>query len=63
MRYVNVETGEEVKEGDWLRDFRGDDWTFISVSSRGKIYVKPAEGRGIRREFNPGVFRGYELRE
>jgi hypothetical protein len=45
--------GTIIKEGDTVRSFRGDTWTFISLSNRGKVFVKDAN---LSREFFPQVF-------
>lgn len=65
-KLVNTETGEVVKEGDSLVDLRGETWRFITLTrQQRKVHVKvPGSfGTGGKREFNPQVFPGYEIRE
>jgi hypothetical protein len=56
------ETGEEVKEGDTILDFRNEEWAFINLT-RGGTRVQAKQGKGMAREFFPGVFPACELRE
>lgn len=50
------ENGDKVNEGDAIYDHRGQAWTFISVTSHGKIYARH-QGDGHAREFFKQVFQ------
>lgn len=64
MRFVNSKTGQEVKEGDELVDFRGEKWLYISLTRQDtRVYVKPADGGTFNREYYPSVFPGYKVEE
>lgn len=53
--YVAIVDGKELKEGDKVKDFRGDEVTFLSVTRQGaRVYVN--DGR-MKREFFPSVIR------
>ena len=57
--------GEPIKEGAPLKDFRGDEWTFITVYSHGKVYVKTTDIKSKIpfREFFVTVFPGLKVEE
>jgi hypothetical protein len=61
---VNTETGNPVKEGETLKDFRGETWEYVTITSRRKISVKKPDSSNSYsgREFNSQVFPGYEIR-
>lgn len=54
--YAYREDGTTVKENEVIRDFRGEDWIFLGVTSRSKVYA----AKGTRKqEFFPQVFQLY----
>lgn len=59
-RLINEETGAEIKVGDRVFS-ETKEYTLLSFtaphkpSSTGRIYVEPANGEGMRREFFPSV--------
>ena len=54
MRNAVDKDGKRVKEGDTVVDFRGRDWTFISVGTGNRVNVKDKDS--LTREFFPSVF-------
>lgn len=60
-KLVNEETGAEIQIGDKVVCFRGEEYILQSFrephkpSSTGRVYVKPANGEGMSREFFPSV--------
>lgn len=60
MVRVTTVDGTEIHEGDLVRDFRGEPWTFVGVDRlpdegrSGKVVVSNGHGH---REFYDGVFK------
>lgn len=60
LKAYNEQTGEEVKRGDTITDFKGDKAVFLNatreriVGKSGKVYVELPDG--FRREFYDKVF-------
>lgn len=59
-KLINEETGVEIKRGDLIKSFRGEDYILTGFkephkpSSTGRVYVTPVSG-GLAREFFPSV--------
>lgn len=55
-------TGEEIKPGDVILDFRGDKWRYIGITrlptgaSTGRVYVEDFNFANMKSEFYPSVF-------
>lgn len=61
MRLVFKATNKEVRRGDVIADFRGDEWRFLSLTRSGtRVY---AERGGVEREFFKSVFPGVEAQD
>jgi hypothetical protein len=60
-KLINEETGLEIQVGDKVTSSGGDEYILQSFkephkpSSTGRVYVKPANGEGMSREFFPSV--------
>jgi hypothetical protein len=60
-KLINEETGAEIQVGDKVTSSGGDEYILQSFkephkpSSTGRVYVKPASGEGMSREFFPSV--------
>jgi hypothetical protein len=60
-KLINEETGLEIQVGDKVTSSGGDEYILQSFkephkpSSTGRVYVKPASGEGMSREFFPSV--------
>lgn len=60
-KLINEQTGIEIKVGDKVVSFRGEEYILQSFrephkpSSTGRVCVKPANGEGMSREFFPSV--------
>lgn len=55
-------TGDEINQGQVIKDFRGDAWRFIGITrvpngaSTGRVYVEGMGERTYKSEFFPSVF-------
>lgn len=62
MRLIKETTGEEVKTGEVVHDFRGKaailtDWALPKhEGSTGRVYVKEMNERGLTGEYYPSVY-------
>lgn len=62
MRLVRESTGEEVKTGEVVHDFRGKaailtSWALPkSPASTGRVYIKEMNERGLTGEYYPSVY-------
>ena len=60
-KLINEETGKEIQIGELVTCFRGNEYILVSFtephkpSSTGRVYVAPAHGEGMRREYFPSV--------
>lgn len=51
--------GKEVKRGDTIKDFRGEEWTYIGIEQKpspGKSGKVKVERNGVQQVYYPGVF-------
>ena len=61
MRLIKESTGETIKTGDIVQDFRGHRWMLEGgrephkPSSSGFVWLRSIDGRGTSREFYPSV--------
>ncbi len=58
-------TGKEIKEGDKIISFRGEEFIFINIASTkntGKLYVKRDEKPGGGQELYTHVFPDLEIK-
>ena len=61
MQLINTNTGQPVKTGDIVQDFRGTRWVLEGgrephkPSSTGFVWLRSIDGRGHSREFYPSV--------
>lgn len=54
--YIAKMNGKELNQGDVIKDFRGEEHTFMYVTHRKKVYTHAADG--FKNEFNESVFPG-----
>lgn len=61
MRLINTNTGETIKTGAIVADFRGTRWVLEGGrpphkgDASGFVWLRSTDGRGLSREFYPHV--------